>query len=285
VNGRAALLIDPDTEVMNALIHVLRPPEWDIQTAVDNLQALSLVQTARFDLILTSARSSGREDVDLLRKIRRVHSHTQVIILTDQSTPQDVIDAIREGAFSYFSHPFSVPALADMVRSAIEGPRWDDGIELLIAKPEWLRLAARCDLGTADRMLQFVQEMIELPEGEKNEVASALRELLVNAMEHGGKLDPEKYVELTYLRTKRAVSCRIKDPGVGFSLSEISHAAVANPPDDPLRHINYRQAESLRPGGFGLLLARNSVDELIYSDKGNEVLLIKYLDHDRQPAD
>jgi anti-sigma regulatory factor (Ser/Thr protein kinase) len=34
----------------------------------------------------------------------------------------------------------------------------------------------------------------------------------------------------------------------------------------------------LRPGGFGVLLARNSVDELIYNEKGNEVVLVKYVD-------
>jgi hypothetical protein len=36
--------------------------------------------------------------------------------------------------------------------------------------------------------------------------------------------------------------------------------------------------KSLRPGGFGVLLARHLVDELIYGEKGNEVLLLKYLD-------
>jgi len=33
----------------------------------------------------------------------------------------------------------------------------------------------------------------------------------------------------------------------------------------------------LRPGGFGILLTRQLVDELIYNETGNEVLLIKYV--------
>jgi anti-sigma regulatory factor (Ser/Thr protein kinase) len=119
--------------------------------------------------------------------------------------------------------------------------------------------------------------MIDLPDGEKEIVALALRELLMNAIEYGGKLDPTKYVEMSYLRTKRAVACRVKDPGEGFSFEEISHSAVLNPSGDPLRHLHYREAQKLRPGGFGVLLARNSVDELIYNEKGNEVLLVKYV--------
>jgi len=32
----------------------------------------------------------------------------------------------------------------------------------------------------------------------------------------------------------------------------------------------------MRPGGFGILIARKIVDEMMYSDVGNEVLLIKH---------
>jgi hypothetical protein len=41
----------------------------------------------------------------------------------------------------------------------------------------------------------------------------------------------------------------------------------------------------LRPGGFGILLAKHIVDELIYGESGNDVILIKYLDgRVRSPA-
>jgi len=40
----------------------------------------------------------------------------------------------------------------------------------------------------------------------------------------------------------------------------------------------------MRPGGFGVLLARQLVDELIYGQDGNEVLLIKYLDSSKRKS-
>ena len=73
------------------------------------------------------------------------------------------------------------------------------------------------------------------------------------------------------------VMCRVKDPGEGFSLDEIEHAAIANPDEDPIRHVTYREQRGMRPGGFGVMLAQKLVDELIYSQKGNEVLLVKYV--------
>ena len=45
-----------------------------------------------------------------------------------------------------------------------------------------------------------------------------------------------------------------------------------------MRHVALREEQEMRPGGFGVLLARQLVDELIYGQAGNEVLLIKYLD-------
>jgi anti-sigma regulatory factor (Ser/Thr protein kinase) len=275
---KTALVIDAGHDVSQWLSEILTPPEWAVRKAPDNTAALELVKSSRFDLILTSERSSGKEDVELLRSIRRLHRRTRMIILADDSTPGDVLEAMREQAFSYFSHPFSLTTLAEMVRCATQGPCWDDGIEVLSATPSWIRLLARCDVKTADRLVQFVREMIDLPEEEKDPVAWALRELLMNAMEYGAKFNPDHYVEMSYLRSKRAVACRVKDPGEGFSFDEIQHAAVLNPADDPLHHLNYRDAGNLRPGGFGLLLARQCVDELIYNDKGNEALLIKYVD-------
>jgi anti-sigma regulatory factor (Ser/Thr protein kinase) len=279
---RRALVIDPENDVKDALAQILRARDWTVETAHGNAAALESVQATRFDLVVTSDRTSGHEDVELLRKIRRVHPHTRVIILTYEGTPTDVLNAMQEGAFSYFSRPFSFLALKQMVVDAVDGPCWDDGIEVLVAKPDWIQIAARSDTTTADRLLRFVQEMIDAPEPEKTSIAIALRELLMNAIEYGGHFDPEKYVELSYLRTRRSVTCRIKDPGLGFSLEEIKHAAIGNPAHDPLQHVFVREAEHLRPGGFGVLLARNSVDELIYNDKGNEVLMIKYVD--RPPA-
>jgi len=164
-----------------------------------------------------------------------------------------------------------------MVRSASTAPLWDDGIELVSATPEWISIIARCDKKTADRLVQFFQEISDLPLSEKEDVATAFREMLLNAIEHGGNFDPNQYVEVAYVHTSKLVMCRIKDPGQGFSLDEIHHAAVNNPSYDPIRHILFREARGLRPGGYGVLLTKHLVDELLYSEKGNEVLLVKYL--------
>jgi len=277
---KIALVVDPEPEVDTVLSKVLKPPEWTIVHAPDNRTVLNMAEAKPYDLIVTAAKTTARQDVDLLRKIRRVRPHIRLIILTDESTPADVITSMRERAFSYFSKPFSTASLSEMVRIATLGPCWDDGIEVVSATAEWISVIARCERKTADRLVHFFREISDLPEPEGDQVATAFREMLLNAIEHGGNFDPSQYVEISYVRTRKMVMCRIKDPGEGFSLEELHHAAVDNPSYDPIRHAIFREAQGLRPGGYGLLLARHFVDELVYGEKGNEVLLIKYL----QPA-
>jgi anti-sigma regulatory factor (Ser/Thr protein kinase)/ActR/RegA family two-component response regulator len=275
---RIALLVGGDSQTEEQLRDILEPGLWALQHATDNAAALAMAGSKNFDLILTSEKTSGKEDIELLRKIRRIRPHTRLIILTDESTPADVITSMREHAFSYFSKPFSPGTLTVMIRLAIEEPCWDDGIDVVSATPEWIRIRARCDLKTADRVLQFFDEIAELPNPERSEVGVAFREMLTNAIEHGGRLDPGQQVEISYLRARHMVTCRISDPGEGFTLDEIPHAAIANPADEPLRHVEYRDAIGMRPGGFGVLLTQRLVDELVYNEQGNEVMLIKYLD-------
>jgi CheY-like chemotaxis protein len=274
---RNALFIDADPEVHAMLVNILDPVGWNLRHVPDNKTALSLARDVHFDLILTSEKTSGKEDVELLRRIRGLRPHTRLIILTEEGTPVDVIASISEHAFSYFSKPFSLATLADMVHAAAEAPCWDDGIEVLSATPNWIRLVASCDLKTADRLIQFMHEIADLPGPESDAVATGFREILMNAIEHGGHFRSDQYVEISYVRAKHMVMCKVKDPGEGFTLKELEHSAISNPQDDPIRHVAYREAKGLRPGGYGVLLTQKLVDELIYDQKGNEVMLVKYL--------
>jgi anti-sigma regulatory factor (Ser/Thr protein kinase)/CheY-like chemotaxis protein len=275
---RDALVVDADPDLKDLLQKVLNPGIWAIQHVPTNQAALRATQGKAFELIITGEKTSGGEDIELLRKIRLGRPHTRLIILASESTPADVLASMRDHAFSFFSKPYSLEQLANMIQLAAEAPCWDDGIELESSTLEWIKLQARCQVRTADRLLQFMKEISDLPDVEREQVGTAFREILLNAMEHGGGLDPESYVRVEYVRARRMVSCRISDPGPGFTLDEIFHAAVANPEDDPIRHAAVRDSLGLRPGGFGILLAQQLVDQVIYGQDGNDVLLIKYLD-------
>ena len=271
------LVVDPQRRVDQLLNRLVLQEGWNLADVQNNESALSIVRENSFDLVITGQRTSGRQDLDLLRKIRSVRPHIRMIILTDRKTPEDIIASLQHDVFSFFSTPFSGEYFIHMVRLAMIEPYWDDGIEVIAATPKWIRLLARCTADTASRLMQFLRQS-SLPEAEKDAVACAAHEILLNAMEHGGNFDPNQYVEIGYLRTKRELACRVKDPGKGFSLEELRHAALNSPPGDLFAHMRIREEQGLRDGGFGILMATKLVDEVIYGEQGNDVILVKYLD-------
>jgi CheY-like chemotaxis protein/anti-sigma regulatory factor (Ser/Thr protein kinase) len=273
------LIVDDDPDVHQLLGTALQAPDRELESAYDGLAGLASVQAAPFDLVLTDVNMPGMDGMTLLERIREIRPETRVVVMTVGSTPESLIRAIRERAFSYFSKPFTVGSVAEMVERALNSTPSADDIEVFSARPHWLSLRVRCKMETADRILHFLREMkTGLPFAEEENIAMAFREILLNAIEHGGGSDPAKRVFITYVRTRRALLYYIRDPGKGFSFEKLSHAAVANPDASPFEHVGVRQQLGLRPGGFGLLMTAQLVDELIYNEAGNEVLLVKYLD-------
>jgi len=190
-----------------------------------------------------------------------------------------VIGALQHRAYCYFRSPAAPGPLTDMVHLALGSPSWQDEIRLLSARPDWLTLDVRCKMEAVDRTTLFVREVEgDLPAHVREDVAAAFRELMMNAVEHGGKSDPRKRVRASLVRTSRALIVHIHDPGTGFSLDFLPHAAISNPADSPIKHVEVRAEEGRRPGGFGILLTKSMVDELKYNERGNAVLFVKYLD-------
>jgi anti-sigma regulatory factor (Ser/Thr protein kinase) len=109
-------------------------------------------------------------------------------------------------------------------------------------------------------------------------IAYAFRELMLNAVEWGGKLDPARTVRVSCLRSRRMIMYRIADPGSGFNIDDLAHAAIGQDSSDPIAHMQVREEKGIRPGGFGLLMVRETVDELLYNEKRNEVVFVKYVD-------
>lgn len=152
------------------------------------------------------------------------------------------------------------------------------GIEVVSAVPEWIELRMPADLSALPHLEKLLTQLaFDLPEEIGEAIKYSCREMLANAVEYGCRLDRAKRVEVRFLRLKRAVICRIRDPGDGFAPAQLRHAAINNPDDSPLQHAFVREKNGLRPGGFGILLTSQLVDELVYNERHNELVFVKYL--------
>jgi anti-sigma regulatory factor (Ser/Thr protein kinase)/ActR/RegA family two-component response regulator len=273
------LVIGSDTQVSREIGNALSAVNVPMEYAAGHADALKRLRMKAFGIVITNPDSDVQEDLALLEEMRGIRPGVKCIVLARQSTPDDVISALRARVFACFTPPFDTGHIAQLASSAASDNQWREDIHVLSARPGWVALRVNCRLITAERLLTFAHELsVQLPADIRQDVMLALREILINAMEHGAAFNPEQVVEVTAVRTGRAMVFYVRDPGAGFRFESMTHAAFANPSDDPSAHLNQREEQGMRPGGFGLLVAAGTVDELIYSEIGNEVLLIKYLD-------
>ncbi|MGB7758618.1 MAG: ATP-binding protein [Bryobacteraceae bacterium] len=277
MNPSRLLVFDTDPALHELAATALRREGRSIQDAYDRHEALEALRHSGCDLVLAGQGRNGDEGLKLLRRMRSIRPEAKVIMAGSRD-PAGALAAIRERAYAYFHKPLPAGPLADMVQLALDATAWRDDIRVASARPEWITLDVRCKLEAAERTTQFIREMLaDLDPQKAEDVAAAFRELLVNAIEHGGKSNPAKRVRASLLRTSRAVIAHIADPGKGFSLQALPHAAISNPEGSPIRHIEYREEQGQRAGGFGILMSRHLVDELLYNQRGNAVLAVKYL--------
>lgn len=271
------LVVDDDRATRHLLRRTLASAGFAVRCAKDGAEALALLRARRFDLMLLDVWMPRMTGLDLLARLKQRKTRPRVIVMTSDDAPQTVLRAVREQAFEYVNKPVDAPALLALVRDTLKAKRAAAPIEIVSARPNWVELLVPCTREAAGRLEGVMARLdTDLAEDVRESVAYAFRELLLNAIEWGGKLDPSRRVRIAYVRANRMLLYRIADPGSGFRMEDLDHAAISHP-DSPIEHMQIREQKGLRPGGFGLLMVRAKVDELIYNEKQNEVIFVKYL--------
>ena len=272
------LVADDDRTTRLLLSETLRAQKFTIVSVEDGVAALKKINASKFDLVLLDIWMPKMNGLEVLKKIRNKKDRPKVIVITSDDAPETLLSAIREEAYQYIAKPIEPRALVSLVRETLAKKAEVAPIEVVSATPTWVELLVSCSLAEAERIENFMAHLkAGLPDDVRRAVGQAFHELLLNAVEWGGKLDASRKVRISYLRAKRMVLYRIADPGTGFKFSELEHAAISHMPDSPTMHDEIRQKKGLRPGGFGLLMTKASVDELLYNEAQNEVVFVKYL--------
>jgi CheY-like chemotaxis protein/anti-sigma regulatory factor (Ser/Thr protein kinase) len=276
------LVVDDDRTTRHVMRAVLAREGFVVGVARDGAEAIARLRAKRYDLMLLDVWMPRLDGLAVLDRLGRTKRKPTVVVMTADDTPETLLRALRHQAHQFVHKPIEPKALVTIVRDALKA-RTQPPITVESARPNWVELSVPCTREAADRLHSVMAHLdADLPEEVRESVGYAFRELLLNAVEWGGKLDPRRTVRISYLRAKHMLLYRIADPGPGFKTEELDHAAITHP-DNPIEHMVIREQKGLRAGGFGLLMVRAKVDELLYNEKQNEVVFVKYLD-DRATA-
>lgn len=118
------LIVDDETELRKSVGSVLKNLnlniEFEIEEAKNGLEALTMVKSRPYDLILMDVRMPEMNGLEALKEIKEHDPRTFVVIMTAHSNLNDAILAIKEGAYDYVEKPVSPEKLGNIVKKSVE---------------------------------------------------------------------------------------------------------------------------------------------------------------------
>ena len=250
------LIADDNKSARDGLQELLTGAGFAVATAGDGAQALMKLDEQRFDMMLLDIWMPNMTGLELLERLHDKPQLPKILVMTADDTPETLLMTLRKHAPQFVRKPIDPKGLLDLIHNLQAAPQGEPQIEVLSARPAWIELLVSCGAEVADRIQSYLVNLdVDLPREMRETMGGVFRELLLDAMECGGPIDPTRKVRIAYLRAERMLMYRIKDVVAG---------------DGP----RSRAASRLRPGA---IMARAQADELLFNEAQDEVVVVKYL--------
>ena len=124
--------------------------------------------------------------------------------------------AVRQQAFTYVHKPIASLELLHTVRDVLKAPD-PPAIEVISARPEWVELVVPCRREAVERIQTVMAQLdTDLAPDVRESIAYAFRELLMNAIEWGGRLDPARTVRIVVPARPPHAALSHRRPGPGI---------------------------------------------------------------------
>ena len=114
--GNKILVVDDSPQVCKALGDVLKASGYVVRTAPSGERAVQIIETDRFDLVISDLKMSGMSGMDLAKKIFEIMPGIPVVILTGFGDMDAVISALRSGVADFLKKPFSIDEVLSVVK-------------------------------------------------------------------------------------------------------------------------------------------------------------------------
>ncbi len=110
------LLVEDDVDLRDAVSETLSMHGYGVEEAENGEQALSMMASQPFSMVISDVNMPRVDGFQLLRKIAGEWPQTPVVIVTAYGNVENAVQAIRNGAVDFMEKPFSIEKLLDIVR-------------------------------------------------------------------------------------------------------------------------------------------------------------------------
>ncbi|MCJ7507193.1 MAG: response regulator [candidate division Zixibacteria bacterium] len=116
----AILVVDDEKEICDLFQDVLTEEGYQVFTATNGVEAISLGKQNKLDLALLDIKMPGTDGIEVLQNLRKAKKNMEVIILTGYGTLNTAKEAMRLGAYDYLTKPFDLGLVKNVIREALE---------------------------------------------------------------------------------------------------------------------------------------------------------------------
>jgi DNA-binding NtrC family response regulator len=135
-NRARILFIDDEPGSRESLSLLLQREGYHVEAVAAGEDALELLSTTSYDVIITDLFLPGVSGIDVLKHVKEHSLPCNVILITGNASAETAVKAMKEGAFDYITKPLNFEKLKVLVAKAIEKNR-------LIAENQYLRQQLR----------------------------------------------------------------------------------------------------------------------------------------------
>jgi two-component system KDP operon response regulator KdpE len=229
-NQSTVLIVDDEASIRISLRTILSGLGFSVVEAARGEEAISLVRTAQFDIVLLDINMPGLGGIEVCRLMRKSAPLLPIVMLTVQGSEDRKVEALDAGADDYITKPFQLRELIARIRAAVRR-------NFIVEEHNKQILIGDVRLDIERHLVQKKGQRVHLTPKQFD----LLHYLMANAgrpVPHGKLLrtvwGPEYGNELEYLRTfVRQVRLKIEDDPANprYLLTE--------------SHIGYRFSESV----------------------------------------
>ena len=111
------LVVEDERALCETIVRDLRRLAYSVDFCHDGEEALELLYTEHYDLVLLDLNLPGLDGMEILRELRKENEETKVLILSARSQIADKVEGLDSGANDYMEKPFHLQELEARVRS------------------------------------------------------------------------------------------------------------------------------------------------------------------------
>ncbi len=123
------LVIDPEPDIRTSLESLLMRNAYQVTSVSPSENVLETFKAQSFDLVIADINMPGRNGLEMIKAIKQLDASTKIIVLTGQTSVEDVRHALRhETAFDFLGKPLENPEdLIISVKQALGKRSMDKG--------------------------------------------------------------------------------------------------------------------------------------------------------------